>query len=259
MHARTLVVPLALLAALAAAQSGSDVTRLDLNGVTTLDARTFNGDVRFTVAPGAATLRAAKRGAVAVAVTRRGATLAVEARTRLQPCLNCRVDLEVSGPAGLGLALQTGNGRVSSHGAARDVSARSGNGDVEVLDAGRTALRLHSGNGGVTARAFTGRVEADTGNGPVTIQDATFSPGTRSVATTGNGALRVLNPRGPGGLSITGSSGTGRVTLDLSGFEVRQENRVVGGSFTATLAGANPATLDLRTGNGRIDVSGGPQ
>ena len=255
MIARVIASAMVLTAVATLAASSTETTRLEMAGITTLEARTFNGFVKLQVGSDAAMLKTVKLGAATINVTRRDATLLIEAKAVMPAMPNSRVDLELRIPAGLTVTLVTGNGKVESHGAVKVVRAEVGNGEVLIEDARNATINARSGNGGVIVRSSSGRVEVSSGNGGVSLETFSFTPGSRSLMRSGNGSLSVLALSAPGGLQINGSSRTGRLNLCLPAFDLKTEKMVVGGRFTAIRAGSNPATLELTASNGNIVVN----
>lgn len=243
------------LAASVTATQKTETTTLDFSGITALEARTFNGSIVLQVGTESARLNTVKLGEAIVSVTRRDTTLVIVAKTTTPPMPNARVDFELRVPAGLAVTLESGNGKVESHGLVKSVRAEVGNGDARIEDTKNAVINARSGNGSVVVKSSSGRLEASSGNGRVSIESFSFAAGSRSTARSGNGSVTVLAPSAPGGLRITGSSSTGRLNLCLPGYEIKTEKFVVGGRFSAVKAGANTATLELNTGNGDIVIN----
>jgi DUF4097 and DUF4098 domain-containing protein YvlB len=229
-------------------------TPLDFAGITTLEASTFNGWVRVSVAEADHGFTETREGNVDVILTRSGDTLRIEAKSLEQPCRRCKVDLKLLVPAGLTLKLSSGNGDVQCEGAAAAITASSGNGDVSVTRAFDGRFKLQSGNGNVTLSEASGAVEAKSGNGLVRLENVLFASDSSHSARSGNGGIQIVDPRAAQGLVIDGSTGNGGLSIKLEGFAVAQRKTITGGSFHAEAPGENPARLELNTGNGSIMV-----
>lgn len=134
--------------------------------------------------------------------------------------------LHVEVPQACAARVVTGNGAVSVAGLAGEV----------VLD---------TGNGAVTARQINGRVEIDTSNGSVEVEDVQGGV----TAETSNGALRVRRIAGACELDTS----NGRVYAEEIGGDLEAETS--NGAIVAELTGPAARRVDLRTSNGRIELT----
>jgi DUF4097 and DUF4098 domain-containing protein YvlB len=255
MITRVIASAMVVTAVAALAASLTETTKLDFGGVTALEARTFNGSITLKTSTEAFSLKTVKLGEATVSFGKRGTVLVIEAKTGTPVMPNARVDLEMRVPAGLAVTLATGNGNVQTNGVVKNLRLDVGNGDARIEDARNTVITVRSGNGNVVVRGSSGRLDAVSGNGRVSIESFSFAPGTRSLARTSNGSVAVLAPNAPDGLSITGTTSTGRLNLCLPGYDVKTDSMVVGGRFSALKTGTNAATLELTVGNGDIVIN----
>jgi DUF4097 and DUF4098 domain-containing protein YvlB len=166
------------------APSVTEKTSPDLNGITTLEVSSFNGDVVVTKAENAA-MTVVKRGKVEIKQGRDGNTLRITAESE-RNCMNCSADITFEVPQALNLKLETGNG---------DLTAK------DTLD-----------------------VNADSGNGNINLEQIKLSPGVESTAKTGNGDVTITTVRASDGLEIQGSTGNGDGQFKASGYEVQTED-----------------------------------
>ena len=125
------------------------------------------------------------------------------------------------------------------------VAAVSGNGEVDVNDAGAD-VDARSGNGRVSVTKAAGSVRASSGNGRVTVDDA----GGPVEANSGNGAVRVVTASGP----VTATSGNGDIDVEMSALRGNEdmEFRTGNGSVTVTVPESFAGELSWNSGNGRL-------
>jgi DUF4097 and DUF4098 domain-containing protein YvlB len=181
------------------------------------------------------------------------------------------VNLTVTAPRRVQLSARTGDGRI-------DVRDLEGTVDVNSGDGGITAsnvngqLQAHTGDGQIQIDSVTGRVDADSGDGPIEIagrlDELSVRTGDGSVRidaadgsamkgdwriTTGDGRIVMRVPTGFSA-EVDASTGDGTVRVEGIGSEPRsgddsERRRVVG------RLGSGGATLQLRSGDGSIEVS----
>ena len=169
-------------------------------------------------------------------------------------------------PAGVRLAVQSGNGDVAVTGAHAELIARSGNGRVRVsgtagevdaasgngevtVDNVRGPVSANSGNGDVRVSAVTGPVSAHSGNGDLIVRMSELRAPDDMEFTTGNGRIEVTVPSGFNA-DIDASTGNGGIRTD---FPIQVQGRISKTRMRGTI-GQGGRRLRLVTGNGEIEL-----
>jgi hypothetical protein len=172
-------------------------------------------------------------------------------------------------PAGVRLAVQSGNGDVSVTGAHAELIARSGNGRVRVtgtageVDAAsgngevtvenvRGPVRANSGNGDVRVTTVQGPVSATSGNGDLLVRMTELRAPSDMEFTTGNGRIEVTVPA-EFNADIDASTGNGGIRTD---FPIQVSGRISKTRLRGTI-GQGGRRLRLVTGNGEIEIRKG--
>lgn len=243
---------------------------LNVQGVTRVEVRSFNGSIRLAAGNAAPGVRITREGNVDIVVEKRGNLLYLEGKKRSLVCSRCGVSFELSLPVGLQAKLVTSNGAITVGGGVRGLEANTSNGAIQVRATGAASLSLGTSNGrievseasgNVRASSSNGRidlvnvrgqVEVSTSNSSIRLEGLTLPPGSRNSARTSNGSIEVIGPAPatPVGMVIRGNTSNGHVNFSLPGFEV-QTGRT---SFIARQAGEQPTELTLQTANGSITV-----
>jgi hypothetical protein len=178
-----------------------------------------------------------------------------------------RVTIKV--PAGVRLAVQSGNGDISVTGAHAELIARSGNGRVRVtgtagevdaasgngevtVDNVRGPVRANSGNGDVRVSTVQGPVSATSGNGDLLVTMTELRAPSDMEFTTGNGRIEVTVPAGFNA-DIDASTGNGGIRTD---FPIQVSGRISKTRLRGTI-GQGGRRLRLVTGNGEIEIRKG--
>lgn len=245
-----------------------DAQTLALEGITTVDARSFNGFVHVSVAPGEPRLEVKRRGGATVTVETNDGRLQIEAH---KPFLSwgAGADFELRVPGALNIQLSTSNGAINLDGPARSLQASTSNDPITVRRVGQTQLKLETSNGPINISDAQGSITASTGNaslkltdasqvtadletsnGSITLERANFAPNSSSTITTSNAPITLRAVDAPGGLSIRGETSNDSLDVNLPGFEVKLERD----SFEAKREGSDAAQLVLNTSNALISV-----
>jgi DUF4097 and DUF4098 domain-containing protein YvlB len=181
------------------------------------------------------------------------------------------VNFTVTAPRRVQLVARTGDGRIDVRDLEGTVDVNSGDGRIAASNVDGQ-LQAHTGDGQIQIDSVTGRVDADSGDGPIEIagrlNELTVRTGDGSVRvdaadgsamkgdwriTTGDGRIVMRVPTGFSA-EVDASTGDGYVHVDgvsnppRDGDE-REQRRVVG------RLGSGGATLQLRSGDGSIEVS----
>lgn len=156
-------------------------------------------------------------------------------------------DVEITN-AGADAIASSGNGQVEVRGAAGEVNAASGNGRVTVENA-RGPVRASSGNGDVTVRTSIGPVTASSGNGDLHVTMDTLRARDDMEFSTGNGRIVVTLPANFSG-EIDASTGNGSVVTD---FPIQVTGRISRTRVRGTI-GEGGRRVRLVTGNGSIEL-----
>jgi DUF4097 and DUF4098 domain-containing protein YvlB len=186
------------------------------------------------------------------------------------------IDVRAEKHANRGLHLGWYVGRsaklIASVPAAADVSARSGDGSIDIERISGT-IKLHSGDGSIRARELGGDVNVETGDGSIAL-DGKFSalrahsgdgsvrveaaPGSTASndwdITTGDGSVTLEIPNGFGG-ELDAHTGDGRIHLnDVTLTNVTGE---IGRNTVRGRLGSGGGAVRIRTGDGSITLRSG--
>jgi hypothetical protein len=241
---------------------------LNLEGIRVLEARSFNGFIKLTVAPGEPRLEVRRRGQASVIVQQSGETLSIEARRPFLN-LNAGADLELRVPEGLEFRLETSNGPVQTTGLARSLSAKTSNDPIIVRKAGQTDLKLETSNGLIEVSNVSGSVKAttsnagiklldatnirtqlQTSNGPIDLERVSLQPGTENRLESSNAPIHVATIHAPAGLVIRGETSNDPIDAQLPGYAIQLE----GSKLEAKREGDNMTNLGLFTSNAPIII-----
>jgi hypothetical protein len=129
---------------------------------------------------------------------------------------NCEVNYVVTVPASAALVLHTGDGDVQFRGTTSTVSVDTGNGGIDGTQLGSKT------------------VNASTGDGDVHLQWDVAPAGV--VATTGNGGIGLIVPKGSGPYRVSAHTGNG------------------GTDVTVPTDQSAPASITAETGDGGIQI-----
>ena len=194
-----------------------------------------------------------------------GQMVAVKANTS-----NGKIRVVATGQSEINLG--SGNGELQVEGAQGLLSASTSNGEITVRNVQPDNLRLESSNGNITleqVRFGSGSHRIGSSNGEIIVRDATnasftmdtssgqvllerveLRPGSKSSVENSSDDIRVSGLSAPDGLRLTGETSGGSTDIQLPGFNVRiEENR-----FEAGRDGSNPASLNLNTSGGSVQV-----
>ena len=156
-------------------------------------------------------------------------------------------DVSVTG-AHAELVARSGNGRVRVTGTAGEVDAASGNGEVTV-DNVRGPVSANSGNGDVRVSTVQGPVSARSGNGDLIVRMTELRAADDMEFTTGNGRIEVTVPA-EFNADIDASTGNGGIRTD---FPIQVSGRISKTRLRGTI-GQGGRRLRLVTGNGEIEI-----
>lgn len=159
-------------------------------------------------------------------------------------------DLSVTG-AHAELIARSGNGRVRVAGTAGEVDAATGNGEVTV-DNVRGPVSASSGNGDVRVTTVQGPVSARSGNGDLIVRMSELRLADDMEFTTGNGRIEVTVPA-EFNANIDASTGNGGIVTD---FPIQVSGRISKTRLRGTI-GQGGRRLRLVTGNGEIELRRG--
>jgi DUF4097 and DUF4098 domain-containing protein YvlB len=227
----------------------SDPIAIDMNGVTGIEAHAFNGTIRVLHGQ-TPSLKSTKRGAVEVLAVRSGGVMVISGRRLQTVCVFCGVDLELVIPNAVNLNLETSNGSVDVTGVSNALIAKTSNAAISTHGTGEANLTLETNNGAIRIEQVQGAVRASTSNAPITLDQVIIPKATVNSLSTSNGALEVTGLSTQGGMQVSGGTSNGRIDVTLPGFDVQQRK----GSFSASRAGSDTATLHLETSNGGITI-----
>ncbi len=180
------------------------------------------------------------------------------------------VNFTITTPRGVTLEARTGDGLIEAHDLQGAIDLNSGDGRIVAsnLDG---QVKLHTGDGSIDVDRAAGRVDADSGDGSIDIDgrldELTVRTGDGPVRvaaaegstmksdwriTTGDGRIALRIPSGFNA-AVDASTGDGSVRVDGISSAPRdsddERKRVVG------QLGTGGATLQLRSGDGSIEVS----
>ena len=156
-------------------------------------------------------------------------------------------DISVTG-AHAELVARSGNGRVRVTGTAGEVDAASGNGEVTV-DNVRGPVSANSGNGDVRVSTVQGPVSARSGNGDLLVRMTELRAADDMEFTTGNGRIEVTVPA-EFNADVDASTGNGSFHTD---FPIQVSGRISKTRVRGTI-GQGGRRLRLVTGNGQIEI-----
>jgi hypothetical protein len=159
-------------------------------------------------------------------------------------------DVSVTG-AHAELIARSGNGRVRVSGTAGEVDAASGNGEVTV-DNVRGPVSANSGNGDVRVTTVQGPVSARSGNGDLIVRMTELRVADDMEFTTGNGRIEITVPDGFNA-DIDANTGNGSIVTD---FPIQVSGRISKTRMRGTI-GQGGRRLRLVTGNGEIELRRG--
>jgi len=159
------------------------------------------------------------------------------------------------------LEASSANGRVAVRAPrAGELRVESLNGRVDLDVTTASAVQAMARNGKVTVRGAIARLEAQTGNGRVQVWPVGLTQDAIWRVSSGNGALDVVAPAAPVGITARLRSGMGGIDVDVPDAAVRWQGRGrLGASAEVERsrgAGAAQLTLDAQTGNGRLRLRG---
>jgi hypothetical protein len=159
-------------------------------------------------------------------------------------------DVAVTG-AHAELVARSGNGRVRVAGTAGEVEAASGNGEVTVENV-RGPVSANSGNGDVRVTTVLGPVSASSGNGDLLVRMSELRMDSDMEFTTGNGRIEITVPNGFNA-DIDASTGNGGIRTD---FPIQVVGRISKTRMRGTI-GNGGRRLRLVSGNGEIEIRRG--
>src|SRR5918992_1418353 len=206
----------------------TDDPRVD-GGVTAIDLRGGDGDVKVESGPGAGVAIHRSIHYHGKTKPRPGQRVGNGVLTFTKGCSDCSVDYVLTVPATMRLKIRNGSGSISvADVATADVEA--GSGDVRVRDVpgpvraytGSGSVRLdsvggqtdlHAASGDIVASGVNGgALRADTGSGSVHLKFS--APPTNVRAETGSGDLRLILPDGAYRIDHSTGSGDENVGID---------------------------------------------
>ena len=159
-------------------------------------------------------------------------------------------DVAVTG-AHAELVARSGNGRVRVSGTAGEVDAASGNGEVTVENV-RGPVSANSGNGDVRVTTVQGPVSARSGNGDLIVRMTELRAADDMEFTTGNGRIEITVPA-EFNANLDASTGNGGIRTD---FPIQVSGRISKTRMRGTI-GTGGRRLRLITGNGEIEIRRG--
>lgn len=182
--------------------------------------------------------------------------------------LEAFADLRVSVPAGKGIALFVGVGKVFVSNVNGSIRVSVASADV-AADRTRGSLRIATGSGNVDLRTASGDVNLETGSGDITVAGTDgaslrLATGSGNVTLTDGKATNLHVETGSGDIEATAASGdelsfeTGSGNVHVALTAAFQSVRIETGSGDVTLKvpPATGAQVDLDTGSGDIDLGG---
>jgi hypothetical protein len=157
------------------------------------------------------------------------------------------VDFTVRVPAGVRVALGTGDGRIDVRGASTDISAMTGDGDISIQETGGP-VHASSGDGAIYVSAASGPVEARTGDGNVEVHMAALPHPQDMRFSTGDGTVTLYLPATFAG-EFEAHTGDGHIESD---FPMEIRGRLEGPHVVGTIGGGGPTHLSVTTGDGDV-------
>lgn len=199
---------------------------------------------------------------------REGREVRITGRNRSRDGLEAFADLRVTVPAGKGVALYLGVGKVfvsnvdgaiRVHVASADVAAdrtrglliaQTGSGNVDVRDAAGD-VQLETGSGDISVATMRGtRLRVETGSGNVTVTDG---KATELNVETGSGDIDATSTEGD---DLAFETGSGNIDISLSAAFQSARIETGSGNVTLRVPATTGAQVDLETGSGDIDLGG---
>ncbi len=250
---------------LPAATASDTVSRsVTVPATSTVDVRTFNGDIDVVPGPDGTVSAQVKRTGegpsesaaladaqkIDVTLTLQGSTAILTATYTPSPdrITGSRgAAATVTVPAGSSLKLATSNGEIAVRGVSGGVTATTSNGRVTVEDAA-AAVSIDATNGEVAVRGQATRVRARTSNGAIRVDGA---GGVVDIETT-NGAIEVTGGRD---VSLTAGTSNGRVAFTGTLAGGTQVLRNSNGPITVTLPADATFGIDASTTNGKVTTA----
>jgi hypothetical protein len=163
--------------------------------------------------------------------------------------------IELKVPASTLLSLTTSNGAISAAGIAREVTARSSNGEIDVTG-GRGKLDLKTTNGAIKIAADEANVAAETTNGDVGFVGS-LAKGSHKLEST-NGGIDLKLPA-TAQFQFAASTSNGSVTNRFPGLQPKSGK--AGSRRLAGVVGSGAdsgVTVELDTSNGGITIEPTP-
>jgi DUF4097 and DUF4098 domain-containing protein YvlB len=246
------------LAMLLAATGCVDIIGADINKYVEREEKHFavagKADVVVSTFDGSIEIRSWDKPDVQVVVEKRGRNKEAVAAIDVHAEQNGdHVEVSVTEPKRVGgFDLHFGTSRSAklliSLPAASDVSARSGDGSIDIEQV-NGHVRLRSGDGSIRGRSLGGDVNATTGDGSIKIDGVVgaLSADTGDGSITAGGKLTRVHARsGDGGVTIRAEPGS---TPDAD-WDITTGD----GSVTLEIPDGFAADLDAHTGDGRIHM-----
>jgi hypothetical protein len=156
-------------------------------------------------------------------------------------------DFTVRVPAGVRIALGTGDGRIDVRGASSEVSASTGDGEISVNEVGGP-VRASTGDGAIYVSAVAETIEARTGDGNVEVHMASPPRPQDMRFSTGDGTVTIYLPANFAG-ELDAHTGDGHIDSD---FPLEMQGRLEGPHVRGTIGGGGPTRLLVTTGDGDV-------
>lgn len=214
----------------------SSTTEYELAEINTLVLETFSGDIEVETSQTMSTLgefeimeRANDSRGIqqkTPVLERQDNVLSLRAT---QSCPDCSISYRVKLGKAMRLELRASNGDITVQGLSNNIKAVSNNGNINISDTGKTTLDLEGSNGNIT------------------LSDVELMAGSQNKIRSSNGEV-VLRLENTSGVRLSGSTQNAWFIADREDLKMESEN----GSFVATLAGINPAQLEISSQNGDI-------
>ncbi|HKC39958.1 MAG TPA: DUF4097 family beta strand repeat-containing protein [Gemmatimonadales bacterium] len=182
--------------------------------------------------------------------------------------LEAYADLRVSVPAGKGVALHLGVGKVFVTNVDGTIHVQAASADVSA-ERTRGTLKLDTGSGNVDVRDATGDIGLESGSGDITASglhggQIKLESGSGNITLTGAEATGLKIDTGSGEVTVTGAKGdelrfeTGSGNVDVALTATFRSLSVETGSGDVTLRvpPTISAEVELDTGSGEIDLGG---
>jgi hypothetical protein len=159
--------------------------------------------------------------------------------------------IELKVPSNSLLSLTTSNGAISATGTSREITARSSNGEIDVIGA-KGKLDLKTTNGAIKIEANEATVAAETTNGDVGFVGS-LTKGSHKLQST-NGSIEVKLPA-MAQFQFTASTSNGSVKNRFPGLQPKSGK--AGGNRLAGVIGSgadSEVVVELETSNGGITI-----